>query len=99
MPALFAKDDLTCDFSRRPYNARTENTGFATHASGSTHSFRVAPDQAQLGRKHTHRDPLANLVRGCGPVTGLLGKDGAFNICLLVEIEVVEMAEPDGEQM
>jgi 3-carboxy-cis,cis-muconate cycloisomerase len=45
---------------------------------------------------HTHRDRLANLVCCCGVLTGSLGKM-ACDICLLMQSEVGEVAEPGGE--
>jgi 3-carboxy-cis,cis-muconate cycloisomerase len=44
---------------------------------------------------HTHRDRLANLVCGCGVLTGTLGKM-ARDISLLMQNEVAEVAEPGG---
>lgn len=44
---------------------------------------------------HTHRDRLANLVCGCGVLTGVLGKM-ARDISLLMQNEVAEVAEPGG---
>jgi 3-carboxy-cis,cis-muconate cycloisomerase len=45
---------------------------------------------------HTHRDHLANLVCCCGVLTGSLGKM-ARDISLLMQSEVAEVAEPDGD--
>jgi 3-carboxy-cis,cis-muconate cycloisomerase len=45
---------------------------------------------------HTQRDRLANMVCGCGVLTGSLGKM-ALDISLLMQNEVAEVAEPGGD--
>jgi 3-carboxy-cis,cis-muconate cycloisomerase len=45
---------------------------------------------------HTQRDRLANLVCGCGVLTGSLGKM-ARDVSLLMQSEVAEVAEPGGD--
>jgi 3-carboxy-cis,cis-muconate cycloisomerase len=45
---------------------------------------------------HTHRDRLAALLCACGVLTGALGKI-ARDISLLMQSEVGEVAEPEGE--
>ncbi len=45
---------------------------------------------------HTQRDQLATLICACGVLTGSLGKM-ARDICLLMQNEVGEAAEPSGE--
>jgi len=45
---------------------------------------------------HAHRDRLASLVAACGVLTGTLGKM-ARDISLLMQSEVGEAAEPEGE--